>query len=120
MSELVVQLSEQISQFTELLKQISEADFDDGLNEAASGVLGKLLGNDKRQSLTALRFKVQDAKKKLKEVRPNKRKSTGTHGKKPKKPRLEEVSRMSGVGASLTDMARASLTMDLQVKSMYA
>ncbi|KAG8721556.1 hypothetical protein FRC09_007692 [Ceratobasidium sp. 395] len=75
---------------TELLKKISEANFDDGLNEEASGVLGKLLGNDKRQSLTALRFKVQDAKKKLKEVRPDKRKSVGTRENEPKKPRPEE------------------------------
>ncbi|KAG8683273.1 hypothetical protein FRC09_016181, partial [Ceratobasidium sp. 395] len=97
-SKLLVQLSTQIAEFSQLLNQISDADYAGGLNPAATNTLDKLLGKDKSKSLTALRSKVMSAKKKLKEVQLKKRKSRG-----PGKPGAPKEPKTSGEGKDEPD-----------------
>ncbi|KAG8687496.1 hypothetical protein FRC09_013453 [Ceratobasidium sp. 395] len=76
MSDLVVQLSNDIRGIAELLTQTAEADYTGGLSREATNALEQLLGKETMpESLSCLRLKVQNAKKKLAEVRPKRGRS---------------------------------------------
>ncbi|KAG8769410.1 hypothetical protein FRC12_004991 [Ceratobasidium sp. 428] len=92
MNDLITQLPAQLAAVSTLLDQVADADYTDGLDPAATNVVGGLLG--KNGGLSDLSRKVTKARSTLTEVN-KKRKGRKDTGKRPKK--VKESPELAGI-----------------------